>query len=375
MRKRPDPVRAWARRAAAVVLVLVLGPLAVLLSACTGEPDPTPSPTPTAEETTEPAPSGVEVAVVLPPASDPASASFLEVERQLAELEADRVGEVASVRSVLPDDRTFVADIAALLADEGVDLVCILGSDGPQAVAALADRFPATRFCALAPPREAAPANVDLLDVAHEEIGHALGVAVGRAAADDPVGLVLGDDGEERARRRAGARAALAESDVTLDGIVRDASEAADLAEAADEAEVAALLVDVADAGAATVVAAAAPAWVGPRGVPVDSSAGEALVRWALRADVIVGAAIDRLVAGDEADDGASRLGFADDVFLLTYSGQVPDAVRAATETAATELARGIRDPLGVPGADAPDEPDPAAPAEEPTEGVEEAEG
>lgn len=323
----------------------VISALLVLLVGCTGEPTPTPTPTPTADETDDPAPSGVQVAVIVPAASDPAAASYLDAERELARLEADRVGDVAGIRVIVPDDPDFVPDLAALVADGGADLVCVLGGSGRRTVAALADRFPATRFCAIAAPRENLPDNVDLFDVAYEELGHVLGVAADADAAGGPVGIVRGDDEDPRVRRRAGVRAALAGAEVTVDTIVRDASEATELAATTDEEPLATVVVDVADAGLATVVAASASAWIGPRGVTVDASAGPAVVRWSLRADVIVGAALDRLVQTDLPDE-VDPLGFAQEVFTLTFGEETTDAVRAATDVAADEFARGVRDPL-----------------------------
>ncbi|WP_052664187.1 hypothetical protein [Nitriliruptor alkaliphilus] len=339
------------------VVRALIAALLVLLVGCTGEPAPTPTPTPTADETADPAPSGVQVAVIVPAASDPAAASFLDAERQLARLEADRVGDVASVRVIVPDDPDFVPDLAALVADGGADLVCVLGSSGRRTVTALAERFPATRFCALAAPRENLPDNVDLFDVAYEELGHVLGVAADAAGAGGSVGVVLGDDDDPRARRRAGLRAALAGGEVSVDTIVRDPSEATELARTTDEEPLATVVVDVADAGLATVVAASASSWIGPRGVTVDASAGSAVVRWWLRADVIVGAAVDRLVQTDRPDE-LSRLGFEQEVFALTFGEGTNDAVRAVTDVAADEFARGVRDPLEPRAAEPADEDD-----------------
>jgi hypothetical protein len=92
------------------------------------------------------------VAVVLPAEGTARAAAFLAAADELAQLAEDRGGDVADVRSVVPDDPEFVPDVAALLADQGTDLVCVLGEDGVPVVLQLADRFPATRFCAIGEP-------------------------------------------------------------------------------------------------------------------------------------------------------------------------------------------------------------------------------
>jgi hypothetical protein len=295
------------------------------------------------------------VAVVLPAEGTARGAAFLAAADELAQLAEDRGGDVADVRSVVPDDPEFVPDIAALFADQGTDLVCVLGADGVPVVLQLADRFPATRFCAIGEPREGQPSNVDLLAVEHEELGHVLGIAVREVAGDEPVGVVIGDDGDDAERRRAGARAGLAGTDVAVDVVVRDATEVTQLVDALGGVDLASILVDLADPVLATAVAATAPTWVGPRGVPIDASAGSAVVRWSLRADVLVGGSLDRLLGVDDREE-PTALGFAQELFTLTFADATPSGVRAATEAAADELAAGTRDALEPPPGPAPDE-------------------
>lgn len=338
------PARAHRPRARPPWRVLAVLAAGSVLAACTPEPVPDPSPTPTAEETSE-APSGVRVAVVLPPVGDPSAATFLDPSADLARLAEERVGDVARIEPVVLDDADFVPDTAAYLAETGADLVCLLSSDGGTAVRALADRFPATRFCAIAPARDDLPDNVDLLDIDHEALGHVLGVAAGSVGST--VGIVLGDDAPDRIRRRDGARAALAEDEVPVDTVVTDPVGAGDLVATVAEADLDVLIVDGADAGVASVVAAAVPAWVGPRGVAVDASAGPAFVRWSLRADAVIGAAIDGLV-GERDPDTPDVLGFDEEVFTLSFTEGIDERRRAAVVEAAEQLAAGTRDPLGT---------------------------
>lgn len=317
----------------------------MVAAACTGSPSP-PVPTPTPTVTDEPAPSGVAVAVVLPPADDPASSTFVDVEERLDDLASSRIGDVAGVRAVAVDDADFLPDTAALLADAGTDLVCVLGTDGVRTVLDLADRYPASRFCALGDLRDELPANVDVFEVAHEELGHALGTAAAGLTAGAPVGIVIGDDDAERTRRRSGARAALATSSVVIDAAVDGAESAADLVAAANDADesLAVVLLDTASTSIAAATAGSARWWIGPAGLTADDPAA---LRWGLRADVVVGAAVDRLVLPDEPDL-PTRLGFAQELFSIRYDDQVPDEVRDAVRVVADELARGVRDPLAA---------------------------
>jgi hypothetical protein len=322
---------------------------ALLLAACTTTA-PTPDPEPTPTPTDEPAPSGVDVAVVLPPAEDPTSLTLLDVDERLEGLAAERIGDVARIRAITVDDAGFVPDTAALLADAGADLVCVLGTDGADVVVDLAARFPAARFCATGDPAVERPDNVDLFDLAHEELGHVLGTGAALLADGGPVGVVLGGDTDERVRRRAGARAALATSSVVLDGTVADVPDAAELVDVVGETEsgLAVVLLDTASTSLAEVLSTAAPQQLTPAGLATDTPA---TVRWSVRVDAIVGAAVDRVVAPDETDR-PDRLGFAQRTFAISFQDEVPIAVRDALQVVADELARGVRDPLAAVAAD-----------------------
>jgi hypothetical protein len=324
------------RRRAVPLLLLVLA------AACTGsEPPPSPEPDPTPAE--EPAPSGVDVAVVLPPEGDPTSLALVDAEARLDDLAEDRVGDVARIRTVRVDDADFVPDTAALLADGGSDLVCVLGNGGQQVVADLASRFPATRFCAVGGPDPDGPRNVDAFEVAHEELGHVLGTAAALLAAERPVGIVLGDETDERARRRAGAVAALDGAELAVDTAVAGPDEAADLVAALSDAPpLGVVLLDTTSAALTEALQEAAPLRVAPAGTAAEPPA---TVRWSIRIDTIVGAAVDRVVVPDEPEP-LLRLGFAQQLFSLSFEAAVPEEVADAVEVVADELARGVRDPL-----------------------------
>jgi hypothetical protein len=132
-----------------------------------------------------------------------------------------------------------------------------------------------------------------------------LGMALREVVTTGQAGLVLGDDGDDAVRRRAGCscRPRRDPGRGRRGGPRR--VEVTELIDALEDVDLAALLVDHADPVLATALAATAPLWVGPRGVPIDSSAGSPVVRWSLRADIVVGASVDRLVGAEE--DEASR--------------------------------------------------------------------
>ncbi len=311
---------------------------ALVAAACTGTGDPAPTPTPSPAESSEPTPSGVQVAVILATGGGNVLPA-VGIEERLADLAAERVGDVARIRPVVVDEPDFVPDTAALLADGGADLVCVIGGPAVRTVLDLAERFPASRFCAIGAPREDLPANVDLLELDQEALGHVLGVAAAELAGARPIGLVLGGDTEDRTRRRAGTRAALAASTVVVDAAVADVGEATDLVSGIDEeVDPAVVIVDTSSTSVAEVVAAIAGLWIGPADLATDVSAA---VTWSVRVDAIVGAAVDRLVTPDDRDL-PTRLGFGEDVFALSFGEGVADPVRDAIRVAADEFARGV---------------------------------
>lgn len=191
----------------------------LLLGACdTAPPRPTPSPTPApgSPATTAATPATMTVGVVLPPPSGISQRAVERLRVALTGLEQSSGQQVGRVRAVRPDGEPFREDLAALLAEGGVDLVCVLGGGSGEVVAAVAPAFPSTRFCA-APAifPDGPPADVVAVDVRAEEIGFLAGVAARAAAGELPVGLlgVQGDPALQRLLRgfAAGTRHAVAD--------------------------------------------------------------------------------------------------------------------------------------------------------------------
>lgn len=200
--------------------------LGLLLGACTSTPGPTPSPaasTPVAPSAGPIEPIGVRVAVVLPPAgSVPLTPAGT---RAAADAVASRRGDaLGEVRTVVPEPGAFVGDVAILLAEQGYDLVCVVGADASGVVLDVAPSFPATRFCgtpAPAGPDQDIPDNVLLIELRIEEAAYLAGVAAGasrrppRPPPDDestppPPGAMLADRSHPwTARQRAGFVAGL----------------------------------------------------------------------------------------------------------------------------------------------------------------------
>ncbi len=199
-----------ARWRAVVALLLV----ALVLTACEGgQPRPAPSPTPTPLLEASPTPvTGLSVAVVLPPPDVATEAERASLKAAINDLgRAHREG-IGQLRVVDPDGLSFVGDTAALLAREGVDLVCALGTGAIDQIVQIASDYPSTRFCvAPATPRRT-PGNVLPINVRVEEMGYLAGVAAGMAGDGHLPGFIGGDRQHGLDRQRRGYEQGLAAS-------------------------------------------------------------------------------------------------------------------------------------------------------------------
>jgi hypothetical protein len=335
---RDGPGRPAVRARQLLALLVVL---LVAATACTADEEPAPDPPPDAD-TEEASPGGVRVGVVLP-SSDRTTSEALEVSRaQLAELEEDRLGDIAEVRAVVPDGDVFAGDLAALLADDGYDLVCLFGAGGSRTVLDLAERFPSTRFCSTGTQRDEGPANVDLFELAHEELGATLGAVAAALAGDGTVGLVRGDDRGDRADRRRGALASLAASDVVLDAALGEDQAPSELLDLAAEADPDVVVVDADDAVATAVLDTLGTRAVGP--VALDEDATQPSVRWELRLDAVVDASVTRLL--DDEVAVPARLGLREGVFDVVIDDGLPQAVTSTFTSVRDAIAVGDRDPV-----------------------------
>ena len=354
--------------AAAVVLLLV-----TVLTGCTDtEPEPPDEgPDEEAEDGgVEDAPvGGLRVGVVLPPrdtgAADEVVAAEQEIER-LASRYADDLGEL---RTIVPDGSAFVGDVASLLVSEGHDLVCVIGREARSVVFELAERHAATDFCAApAEPREETPDNVLLVDVALEELGHVVGVALAEAGGGDPVALLGVGNRAGGESFRSGLRAGV--GDVPLRearGELEDLD--AEIAAALDD-EVAAIAVDAGPAAAEAVAGLADIA-----GLALFAPASlldeevEGALRWRVRWEVVLEMVLDHHLEGE--DEPATLLGLGDAVFAIDHGPQATPQMIEALELAMAELEQGARDPLEPPeiDEDEEDEPDDEAVASAPGEG------
>jgi basic membrane lipoprotein Med (substrate-binding protein (PBP1-ABC) superfamily) len=170
---------------------VVWSALVLLAAACTGggapEPAPTPAPTPTVSVTPGAAePEGLRVVVVLPLA-DERPAGPVEIRAAVGDLRVATRDDIAELRVMQPDGPAFVADLVALAAAEGYDLVCAVGAGARAAVVEVAADHPEVRFCALpGGASEGAPGNVHLLELAREEAAYLAGAAVAARIAPPP---------------------------------------------------------------------------------------------------------------------------------------------------------------------------------------------
>lgn len=170
----------------AVGAVLVTG----LVAACTAptpEPEPTPSPSPTVEEVAED--QGARIAVIVPPASVVAPAEAALLLRAAQDLAASPPDGVAAVRVVEATSEPFVRDLANLAVDDGLELVCVVGTGSAELALELARARREGNFCTTDPRIAGGPVNLVSVGIDPDALVEAGAVAIGTALA--PVGLLL----------------------------------------------------------------------------------------------------------------------------------------------------------------------------------------
>lgn len=342
------------RRLLAVALLLAVG--------CTGDgegdepglPDPPP-----VEDTAGP-PSGRDVAVVLPAATELEAAVLDALADRLEGLDRGLPDAVRRLHVLRPDGPAFVADLLELAAARDAQLACVLGEDTAVLADAVARRHGRTTVCVLPaePPLEpeddAPPVAVRIPAPVHE-----LGVLVGTAArtaalarrgpvdtddeTPDPVlvGLVLGGDELDADRFRAGLLEGLGDVEA-IEAAAGDATPAdAVAAVVAAGAEVVVL-----DGAAGAVAAlAAVPDGVGVL-LPVDLAPApdvetdggpELVLAYRLRWEQLLGEVVERAVEGTLAGWRAT----ATDGSLELRPGTTTPGLEAALETVLAALAEG----------------------------------
>jgi hypothetical protein len=328
---------------------LVAASLAAVLAfaACTApdEQATPPPPTPEPPPATTPA-AGIRVGFVLPPAASDEDDQRTQLAGDLQRVSALRDEGISEIRTLEPDGPAFVGDLAALLADRGTDLVCVLGPSAQRVVAPLAVRHPHLRFCAVPAGATDPPDNVAVVDVRFEELGHLLGLAASVVADGGPVASVLGADRAGVAPLRDGIRAGvggvpLLESAPTDEDGVLDAVDAA----IAEGAEV--LIVDVGVAAHTAIERAVAGGLLvlAPSAVLAELEVAEATVlSWRLRWDVALRPVVASML--DPEEEVPASVGLVENVFLLSTGDALTGRARLVVDEAANELRRGARDPL-----------------------------
>jgi hypothetical protein len=322
--------------------VALIAALLLVLVACTdGEDEP---PTPVEEENDdedeERPPQGLRVGVVLPP-KDTGTADEIQPDALGLDDMADRLDEeVSELRTLVPDSASFVEDLTTVLAVEGYDLVCVFGRQAREAVVELASRHGATTFCA-APvgASEDLPDNVLPVDLALEELGHVVGVALSSLGGRDPVALLGAGNRAGGEAFRSGLRAGV--GGTPLREARGDLDELGAELDAAVADEVAAIALDAGPDARELVVDDLGVPLLAPAPL-LEEEAGA--LRWRLRWDVVLERVIAWHLDGDE--DGPGRLGVQDGVFEVQHGPQARPRLVAAVEAAMGELERGERDPL-----------------------------
>lgn len=180
-----------ARLPAARVAVLLTALLALVACDPGDEPRPGPTSTPPTVAATGAADSGLLAVVVLAP---PVGVRALEnrwVEEAAADVEDDQDLDVAEIRVLAPPDEPFRRDQLAFAAERGAELVCTIGEDGADDVAALAPRFPGTDFCLIGGTLREPPANVVSLAWDLRQGAFLAGAAAALSRPDAGAGIVV----------------------------------------------------------------------------------------------------------------------------------------------------------------------------------------
>lgn len=168
--------------------------LAVTMSvACEPSDDPRPGPTttaPTAPASGTPV-SGLRVVVVLAPPVGVATLENRSLEDAAADVEDDQDLDVAEIRVLAPPDESFRRDQIAFAAERGAELVCTVGEDGADDIAALAPRFPQTDFCLIDGSLTEPPANVVTLSWDLQQGAFLAGAAAALSRPDAGAGIVV----------------------------------------------------------------------------------------------------------------------------------------------------------------------------------------
>jgi hypothetical protein len=325
-------------------VALVVASTLLTAGACTDdEPEQEPAPVedPDDEDDERRATQGLRVGVVLP-AADVGVADETDVEG-FDELETLLEGEVAELRTVVPDGEAFVADVATLLTVEGYDVVCVFGRDAHDVVVDLAARHVATRFCAAPAEPTAEPGgNLVAVDVATEELGHVIGVALHELAGEDPAALLGAGDRVKREAFRDGLRAGLQgtplqEAHGGLGELEAELSNALG-------AEVAAIAVDAGSGARDLLERELEPPMLAPAPL-LEAEVGA--LRWRMRWDRVLEAVLRWHL--DPEEERPAILGASDDVFMFEHGPRSSSSMRDAVDEAIGELQRGARDPLEDP--------------------------
>lgn len=342
--------RARTRRAATALGLLVAVMLA-MVAGCTTEDAPGPPPPGTQDPTSSasPSPTGLRVAVVLPPRPGLGVGQTSALERELRALGEELAPGITELRLVRADTDAFVEDLAVLLAGRDYDLVCLLHRDAGRAALEARRLVPDSALCALPdvlPPDEDAEVVDGLVGVELRtaELGHLVGVAAATTVGSGTVGVVLDPLRLGASGFREGLRAGIGDREV-VEVAVREGMDVTAAVEEVMSSGIDVLVLDAGQGAEQALAVAAAEVPVLAPGVLLVSGelAGAASLSWRIRWGEVLRLVLEDLLEGTVTPHRS--LGLVDEAFELAPGPRSGLAVRNRLEQVDDELRRGVRDP------------------------------
>ncbi len=339
-------MRRWRGVGRLATAVAVTAVVTGVLAGCTDtgpEEPPTGGGEPPAGEDDEAPSPPAELGVVLPPRDEIDAALVDELAEHLSAFDRGGPLEIRGVRVEVPESGEFIDDVVNYLAEQGSQIVCVIGPQAAASAERAAEVHRGARFCA-APADDRPDSTALRLQVRAAELGHVVGLAARRHADVGPVAVLTGGGDVDGGAFSAGLEAGLAGVDVVTSSAsapfeerVRDVL--------ADEPTV--VIVDgAAEASAVVDLVGDAALLVGPDAVLADADDDVRLLTWRVRWEEVLAMAMPSLLG---EGPGPVSFGAAESVFAVMFGGAAGDRLADDVAEAFDAFADGTRDPHATP--------------------------